>query len=89
MRIDISQRAIDRFNKRVDSGSLDRFFDASGIPRQNIELYPDGGANAQTPTEKTDNITPEETGNLTPAELSELEALRKIIYDAQNLPIRR
>ena len=38
MRRDISERAIKRWNERVDTGELDRYFQAAGMPKQKIAL---------------------------------------------------
>lgn len=38
MRLDISKRVIGRWNDRVGSGELDRYFSASGMPKQKIQL---------------------------------------------------
>jgi hypothetical protein len=37
IRAAIKERAIDKFNKRVESGELDRFFEAAGRPKRTIE----------------------------------------------------
>jgi hypothetical protein len=37
IRAKIKERAIDKFNKRVESGELDRFFQAAGRPKRGIE----------------------------------------------------
>lgn len=37
MRKGIAQRTLDNFNKRVDSGELDRFFKYSGMPKQKLQ----------------------------------------------------
>jgi hypothetical protein len=37
IRAKVKERAIDRFNKRVDSGELDRFFKATGMEKRKIE----------------------------------------------------
>jgi hypothetical protein len=37
LRIKVKDRAIDRFNKRVESGELDRFFQATGREKRKIE----------------------------------------------------
>jgi len=37
IRINIKERAIDRFNTRVERGELDRYFERSGIPKRKIE----------------------------------------------------
>ena len=38
LRKNISERAVKRWNDRVDSGELDRYFQAAGMPKQKIEL---------------------------------------------------
>ena len=47
IRKDISQRAIDRWNSRVKTGELDRYFDVTGRPKESIEIpgasQPKGG----------------------------------------------
>src|SRR3990167_3686048 len=62
LRRDISKRAVERCNDRVGSGELDRYFRASGMPRQKIKLPKVAGGppkdvdpalwNAMTPEEK-------------------------------------
>lgn len=55
MRKDIAQRTLDNFNKRVDTGELDRFFKYSGMPKQKL----------QGPTPKrraTDKVVPAPAG---------------------------
>lgn len=37
IRIAVKERAIDRFNARVERGELDRYFDRAGIPKRKIE----------------------------------------------------
>jgi hypothetical protein len=37
IRIAVKERAIDRFNARVERGELDRYFERSGIPKRKIE----------------------------------------------------
>jgi hypothetical protein len=36
MRKRVAERAIDRWNKRVDKGELDKFFEASGVVKERI-----------------------------------------------------
>lgn len=47
IRKDISQRAVDRWNARVKTGELDRYFDVTGRPKEPIEIpgasRPNGG----------------------------------------------
>ena len=38
LRKNISERVIKRWNERVDSGELDRYFNAAGMPKQKIEI---------------------------------------------------
>jgi hypothetical protein len=38
MRKRVAERAIDRWNKRVDKGELDKFFEASGVAKERIGL---------------------------------------------------
>lgn len=38
IRRDVAKRAIDRFNKRVESGELDRYFELTGRPKQKITV---------------------------------------------------
>ena len=38
IRRDISKRAIDKYNQRVEKGELDRYFRFSGMPKQKIEV---------------------------------------------------
>lgn len=38
IRRDVAKRAIDRFNKRVESGELDRYFEITGRPKQKITV---------------------------------------------------
>ena len=38
IRKDVAERAVKRWNERVDSGELDRYFKASGMPKQKIEI---------------------------------------------------
>ena len=38
LRKNISERAVKRWNNRVDSGELDRYFQAAGMPKQKIEI---------------------------------------------------
>lgn len=45
----IAKRAIDRFNKRVDSGELDQYFESAGRPKQRVELSSPGARGADVP----------------------------------------
>ena len=47
IRYDIAQRAIDRYNKRVQSGELDRFFREYGIQKQEMKGPSGGGWSAR------------------------------------------
>jgi hypothetical protein len=38
IRRNVSVRAIEKWNKKVDSGELDNYFKASGIPKGKIEM---------------------------------------------------
>ena len=38
IRRDVAKRSIERWNERVDSGELDRYFKASGLPKKRIDL---------------------------------------------------
>ena len=62
IRRDISKRAVERWNDRVGSGELDRYFRASGMPKQKLKLPKVAGGppkevdpalwNAMTPEDK-------------------------------------
>ena len=38
IRKNVAERAVKRWNERVDSGELDRYFQAAGMPKQKIEI---------------------------------------------------
>lgn len=48
IRRNVAVRAIEKWNKKVDSGELDNYFKASGIPKAKIEI-PGAGAGAAAP----------------------------------------
>jgi hypothetical protein len=67
IRAKVKERAIDRFNKRVDSGELDRFFKATGMEKRKIEkpVRPEppakaGAAPKGVPASLWNVMTPEE-----------------------------
>jgi hypothetical protein len=50
MRVNVMERAIKRYNKRVESGELDRFFRDSGVPKQPISMPERPSTPAPAPT---------------------------------------
>lgn len=54
-RRDMAERAITKFNERVDKGEMDRFFRAQGIKPQKIELPKGGGKTYPQPTQAAVN----------------------------------
>jgi hypothetical protein len=49
IRRNVSVRAIEKWNKKVDSGELDNYFKASGIPKGKIEM-PSASAESVSPS---------------------------------------
>jgi len=48
IRRDIAERSVNKWNSRVEKGDLDRFYEATGIPKEKIELKTSAGSNTQT-----------------------------------------
>jgi len=76
IRFDIAERIIRKWNKRVDGGELDRFYEAAGIPKNRFDI----SAPLETPNI---NLPPPADGDaetsLTAAEEAELAALKKYL----------
>jgi hypothetical protein len=63
IRKNIEKRALDKWNKRVEKGELDRFFEATGIPKGGMQAEQPAPAQAAAPpSQSLITVTNPQTG---------------------------